>query len=130
MTGLWNIYKNTCVPPGTPGSTNPPKCTTNIPMQWQLTAVAGDPPVACDAATPCASAAFPSCLEASPGSMLPCPVGGACVCKAVRQGFVEGAAATFPQVPGDPVQNAANLARLLNLTTLGDDFGVNRNLAP
>ena len=120
MTGLWNIYRNTCVPPGTPPNPSPLKCTEEVPMQWQLTAVASDPPVACTPGVPTCGGNFTSCLDATFGSMEPCPAGGACVCKSVRQGFVEGARGTF----GEMSQQA------ISVENLGLTFGVDRNLAP
>jgi hypothetical protein len=52
--------------------------------------------------------------------MLACQPGTACVCKVVRQGFVEGAIGTF----GDLSETA------INVENLGLTFGVDRNLAP
>jgi hypothetical protein len=120
MTDLWKIYKNACLPLGTPPSSDPPLCTRRVPLQWQLTGISGDPPQACDATTPCNSSAFPNCFDATPGSMLACQPGTACVCKVVRQGFVEGAIGTF----GDLSETA------INVENLGLTFGVDRNLAP
>jgi hypothetical protein len=117
MTDLWRIYRNACVPPGTPPNPTPPPCSDSIPLQWQLTAVPNDPPVACVIDADC-SPAYPNCFALATGSMQPCPIGGMCVCKVVRQGFVEGTEGTF----------GAGSAKANNVEILGDRFGVSRDL--
>jgi hypothetical protein len=130
MTDIWKIYRNTCVPPGTPPNPDPPPCTVDIPFHWRLTGVPAEPAVACTPGVTTCPSARPSCLDASPGSTLPCPGGGACECKVIRQGFVEGTAGTYPAVPMDPMKDAVNAAFRQRVDFLGGTFGVSHDLTP
>jgi len=122
MTDIWRIYRHACNPPepGAPVEPNPPECGGQS-IVWAPRPITDQPnPVACTAASDCNIEVGESCFDTATNG--PCMASGACTCKltAVETGFIAGVQRLYV---GDP-------DRVERATTLGNTFGVSRDLTP